>query len=317
MRHSNKAIITCAVTGAAHLPCMSPYLPITPEQIADDAAAAADAGAAIIHLHARDPETGVPVTDPDVYGQFLPQIKQRCDAIINITTGQPSNAPTQEEALDARLAAPKKFAPELCSFNMGPMNVGLWMLKDRLYDKTIHAWEREFIDRSKSATLLNPFSSMERIARELGEERGVRFEYECFDVGHLYSLRTIADLGWVKPPFFIQAVLGFPGGLAAKPKHLLHMKQTADELFGDEYHWSVLAAGKEQMRMVAMSAILGGNVRVGLEDSLWDSPGVLARSSADQVRRIKSIMDELSIEVATADEAREILQTKGADRVNF
>jgi uncharacterized protein (DUF849 family) len=317
MRHSNKAIITCAVTGAAHIPCMSPYLPITPEQIADEAVAAAEAGAAIIHLHARDPENGMPVTDPDIYGQFLPRIKQRCDAIINITTGQPSHAETPEQVLNNRLAAPKKFAPEICSFNMGPMNPGMWALRDSFKGKTIYPWEDEFLAKGKDVTMTNTYATMERVARELGDERGVRFEYECFDFGHLYTLRFIADQGWVKPPFFIQTVFGFLGGLGADPMHLLHMKQTADSLFGNDYYWSVLAGGKNQMKMVAMASILGANVRVGLEDSLWYGPGQLAKSNADQVRRIRKIMEELSIEVATPDEARAMLETKGADRVNF
>ncbi len=317
MKKSDKAIITCAITGAMHMPCMSPHLPITPKQIEDEAVAAAEAGAAIIHLHARDPQTGMPTTDPDVYGQFLPGIKARCNAIINITTGQPSMAKTPEEVVNERLAAPKRFAPEICSFNMGPMNVALWALKDRLYSKTIHEWERMYLELSKNITVLNTFTTMERIAKELGDERGVRFEFECFDVGHLHMLRFIADQGWVKPPFFIQSVFGFLGGLASSPKHLLHVKQTADDLFGDDYYWSVLAAGKEQMRMITMSAIMGGNVRVGLEDSLWYGPGTLARHNAEQVGRIRRILEELSIPIATPDEARAILQTKGPDKVNF
>jgi len=317
MKKQNKAIITCAITGAVHMPCMSPYLPITPQQIADEAVAAAEAGAAIIHLHARDPETGMPTTDPDVYGQFLPAIKQGCNAIVNLTTGQPSLAKTPDEVVDARLAAPKRFSPEITSFNMGPMNPALWAVKDRYYAKATHDWERMYMDFSKQTTVLNTFATMERIARELGDERQVRFEFECFDVGHLHTLRFIADQGWVKPPFFIQSVFGFLGGLACDPKHVLHVKQTADDLFGDDYHWSVLAAGKDQMRIITLAAILGGNVRVGLEDSLWYGRGELARSNADQVRRIRRILEELCIEVATPDEAREILKTKGAASVNF
>lgn len=317
MKKSPKAIITCAITGAVHLPCMSPYLPITPEQITNEAVAAANAGAAIIHLHARDPQTGMPVTDPRVYGQFLPRIKARTNAIINITTGQPSLAKTPEEVVNERLAAPKEFSPEICSFNMGPMNVALWALKERYYAKATHDWERMYMDLSRNTTSLNTYVTMERIAKELGDERGVRFEYECFDVGHLHTLRFIADQGWVKPPFFIQSVFGFLGGLACDPKHVMHVKQTADDLFGDDYYWSVLAAGKDQMRMITMSAIMGGNVRVGLEDSLWYGRGTLARTNAEQVQRIRRILEELSIEIATPDEARAILQTKGSDKVNF
>jgi uncharacterized protein (DUF849 family) len=317
MRKQKKAIITCAITGAVHMPCMSPYLPITPEQIAAEAIAAAEAGASIIHLHARDPQTGMPTTDPDVYGQFLPAIKAGCNAIVNLTTGQPSLAKTPDEVVDARLAAPKRFSPEITSFNMGPMNPALWALKDRFYSLATHDWERMYMDFAKYTTVLNTFGTMERIARELGDERGVRFEFECFDVGHLHTLRFIADQGWVKPPFFIQSVFGFLGGLGCDPKHVIHVKQTADDLFGDDYYWSVLAAGKDQMRMISMAAIMGGNVRVGLEDSLWYGKGELARTNADQVRRIRRILEELSIEVATPDEARAMLQTKGAHNVNF
>lgn len=306
-----KAIITCAVTGAVHMPCMTDYLPITPDEITKAAVDAADAGAAIIHLHARDPETGKPTPDVDVYGQFLPRIKQQCDAIINITTGQP------DCTFEERLAAPLKFEPEICSFNMGPMNVGLFALYDRYKDKITHDWERRFLTETKAATMINSFANMEYIGEELGRKRGVRFEFECFDIGHLHSLRFILDQGWVKPPLFIQSVYGFIGGLQPDPKHVMHMKQTADDLFGDQYQWSNLAAGRHQMKIVTMGAILGGNVRVGLEDSIWFDRGELARSNADQVWRIRRILKELNIEVATPDEAREILQTKGADKVNF
>lgn len=317
MRIPQKTIITCAVTGAIHMPCMSPHLPLTPTQIADEAVAAADAGAAIIHLHARDPETGMPTTDVNVYGQFLPQIKQRCDAILNITTGQPSLASTPEEVFQARLAAPKAFAPEICSFNLGPMNVGVWSLKEKYQDRIKFDWERHFFDHTKGLTMMNSYDWMERFARELGEERGVRFEFECFDIGHLYTLKFILDRGWVKPPLFIQSVYGFLGGLQCHPRHVLHMQQTADDLFGDEYYWSNLAAGHHQMKIVTMGAILGAHVRVGLEDSLWYGKGELAVSNADQVRRIRRILEELSIEIATPAEARAMLQTKGADKVNF
>ena len=317
MRKAEKTIITCAITGAIHMPCMSPYLPITPAQIADEAVAAAEAGAAIIHLHARDPDTGMPTTDVEVYRQFLGPIKQRCNAIVNITTGQPSLEPTPEGVFQARLAAPKEFAPEICSFNMGPMNVGVWSLKEKYQDRVKYDWERFFFDKTKGFTMINSFDTMERFARELGEERGVRFEYECFDIGHLYTLKFILDRGWVKPPLFIQSVYGFLGGLQCNPKHVLQMQQTADDLFGDDYHWSNLAAGHHQMRLVTMGAILGAHVRVGLEDSLWYGKSQLAVSNADQVRRIRRILEELSIEIATPDEARAMLGTKGAAKVNF
>lgn len=317
MLKAEKTIITCAITGAAHMPCMSPHLPITPAQIADEAVAAAEAGAAIIHLHARDPATGMPTTDVDVYGQFLPEIKKRCNAIINITTGQPSLEATPEGVFQARLAAPKEFSPEICSFNMGPMNVGVWSLKEKFESRIKFDWERQFFDITKKITMINSFDTMERIAQELGEDRGIRFEYECFDIGHLHTLKFIMDRGWVKPPLFIQSVYGFLGGLQCNPKHVLHMQQTADDLFGDDYHWSNLAAGQHQMRLITMGAILGGHVRVGLEDSLWYGKGELAVSNADQVGRIRRILEELSIEIATPDDARAMLRTKGADKVNF
>ncbi len=311
MKKVEKAIITCAVTGAVHMPCMSEYLPITPDQIVEAAVEAAEAGAAIIHLHARDPKTGKPTPDVDVYGDFLPRIKQRCDAIINITTGQP------DCSFEERLAAPMKFAPEICSFNMGPLNVGLFAMYERYKDKIQHDWERRFLTETKAATMINSFANMEYIGKELGEKRGVRFEFECFDIGHLHSLKFILDQGWVKPPLFIQSVYGFLGGLQPDPKHVLHMKQTADDLFGDQYYWSNLAAGRNQMKIITMGAILGANVRVGLEDSLWMDRGRLAKSNAEQVARIRRILNELGIDTATPDEARAMLQTKGSQNVNF
>lgn len=317
MLRPEKRIITCAITGAFHMPCMTPHLPITPAQIADEAVAAAKAGAAIIHLHARDPETGMPTTDPEVYRQFLTSIKQRCDAIINITTGQPSLEPTPEGVFQARLAAPKEFAPEICSFNMGPLNSGTWALYDRYRDRIKHDWEHKWFQRSKGRTVINSFDWMERFARILGDERGVRFEFECFDIGHLHSLKFILDHGWVKPPLFIQSIYGFMGGLGTSPKHVLHMQQTADDLFGDQYYWSNLAAGRHQMALITMGAILGANVRVGLEDSLWYGKGQMATTNADQVRRIRRILEELSIEIASPAEARAMLKTKGPDKVNF
>jgi uncharacterized protein (DUF849 family) len=316
VKHSNKVIITSATTGAMHMPCMSPYLPLTAEQITADSVAAAEAGAAIVHLHARRPEDGMPTTDVDAYEAFLKPIKEQTNAIINITTGQPHFA-SPEEVIEARLAAPLKFAPEMCSFNMGPMNPAPWTLKEKLQDKVIHNWEIPFMEVSKSSTMINSYSVMERIAKELGQERGVVFEYECFDIGQLYTLALIADRGWVKPPFFIQSIFGFIGGLGTEADHLLHMRQTADRLFGDDYCWSILAAGKDQLRMVTIGAAMGSHVRVGMEDSLWAAKGQLARSSADQVKRIRTILEQLSLEPATPDEARAILGTKGASNVWF
>jgi len=317
-----KVIITCAITGAIHSPCMSPYLPITPEQIAKEAIAAAEAGAAIIHLHAREPDTGMPTTDPEVYRQFLEPIRDNCNAIINITTGQPDRQafenPDAQALFERRLAAPKEFAPEICSFNMGPMNPAAWLLHDKFKDRDdLLDWELGMFTLTKMFTIQNTYANMEQVAKELGDDRGIKFEFECFDIGHLHTLRTIADQGWIKPPFFIQSVLGFAGGLAADPEHLMHMKQTADRLFGDDYHWSCLAAGAAQIPTIAMAAIMGGHVRVGLEDSLWYGKGQLAKSNADQVKRISRILDELSLEIATPDEARKMLQTKGKENMTI
>jgi uncharacterized protein (DUF849 family) len=327
MRKTNKVIITSATTGAMHMPVMSPHLPITPDQIVADSVAAAEAGAAIVHLHARDPETGCPVTDPAVYGQYLPRIKQLSDVIINITTGQPAirrkadgsfDVKTQwHDVLEERLAAPRQFEPEITSFNMGPMNAANWMLGLKYDFNKLSDWEKLFVMGTKDLTMQNTFASMERIAKELGQERGVVFEYECFDIGHLYSLKMLETMGWVKPPYFIQSVFGFLGGIGTNPKHVFHFKETADELFGDDYIWSCLAAGKAQIPMITQGALLGSSVRVGLEDSLWYGKGQLAKSSAEQVGRIRRILEELGLEIATPDEARAILGTKGADNVNF
>ena len=319
MRTLDKVIITSATTGAGHMPWMSPHLPLTVEQIVDDSVAAAEAGASIIHLHARDPETGEPSCDPRLYEQYLQRIKQRTDAILNLTTGQPQRGVTPEQAIENRLAAPLAFAPEITSFNMGPMSFATFTLSERAKaaGTPLLEWEEAYLQLSRHLTMANPYSLMERIARELGEDRGVRFEFECFDTGHLYALKVIADEGWVKPPFFIQSVFGPLGGIGTDPKHVLHFKETADMLFGDDYIWSLLAAGKAQLRLTTMAACMGGNVRVGMEDSLWAGPGELARSSADQVRRIRTILEALGLEVATPAEARAFLGTKGADRVNF
>jgi uncharacterized protein (DUF849 family) len=319
MRKLNKVIVTSATTGAIHMPSMSPYLPITPEQIIADSLAAAEAGASIIHLHARDPATGLPVTDPELYFRYAREISDQSSAIINITTGQPSfeHVGNWPATLEARLAAPRALSPEICSFNMGPMNPGVWQLYDKYKDRFTHEWEEVFCLGSKDATIMNTGASMERFAKELGQERGVRFEYECFDIGHLYMLETIANLGWVAPPFFIQSVLGFPGGLGTDVSHIVHMRDTADRLFGNDYIWSVLAAGKDQIKSTTVSACMGGNVRVGLEDSLWYGKGQLAKSSGEQVARIVRILQELSLEIATPDEAREFLGTKGRSNTNY
>ena len=303
-------IITCAVTGSVHTPTMSPYLPVTPDQIAAEAIAAAEAGASILHLHARDPEDGRPTADPDVFMQFLPRIKQATDAVINITTGGSSLM-----TLDQRLAAPLRAEPEMCSLNMGSMNFGLFPMLDRPREWQ-HDWEPKLLEATRDTIFKNTFADMETVLEKLGRGCGTRFEFECYDVGHLYSLAHFRDRGLVSGPLFIQFVFGILGGIGADPENLTHMKRIADKLFGDDYEFSVLAAGRQQMPMLSVAAAMGGNVRVGLEDSLYDGRA-LAKSNADQVRRIRSILDGLALEVATPAEARERLGLKGGDKVAF
>ncbi|RAZ89792.1 3-keto-5-aminohexanoate cleavage protein [Mesorhizobium hawassense] len=305
-----KVIITCAVTGSVHTPSMSPHLPITPDQIATDAIAAAEAGASILHLHARDPNDGRPTSDPEVFMQFLPRIKQATDVVINITTGGSSLM-----TLDQRLAAPLRAQPEMCSLNMGSMNFGLFPMLERPREWR-HEWEPKLLEATRDTIFRNTFADMESILEKLGKGCGTRFEFECYDVGHLYSLAHFRDRGLVSGPFFIQFVLGILGGIGADPDNLVHMKRIADKLFGGSYQFSVLAAGRQQMSLISIAAAMGGNVRVGLEDSLYDGRQ-LAKSNADQVRRIRGILDGLSLEVATPAEAREMLTLKGGDRVGF
>jgi uncharacterized protein (DUF849 family) len=306
-----KTIITCAVTGSIHTPTMSPHLPLTPDEIARDSIAAAEAGAAIIHLHARDPIDGRPTPSPDVFMEFLPRIKQACDAVVNITTGGGHGM-----TLDERLAAPRRASPEMTSLNMGSMNFGLFPMLDR-YKEFKHDWERKHLENSRDFIFRNTFKDIEYVLRELGETHGVRFEFECYDVGHLYTLAHFLERGLVRPPLFVQTIFGILGGIGPHPEDVMHMKRTADRLFGDQYRWSVLAAGRHQMPILTMAATMGGNVRVGLEDSLWLGPGELARSNADQVRKIRAIIESLGGEIATAEEARAMLGLKGGDRVNF
>ncbi|TIO54066.1 MAG: 3-keto-5-aminohexanoate cleavage protein [Mesorhizobium sp.] len=305
-----KVIITCAVTGSVHTPSMSPHLPVTPDQIATDAIAAAEAGASILHLHARDPKDGKPTADPDVFMQFLPRIKQATDAVINITTGGSSLM-----TLDQRLAAPLRAQPEMCSLNMGSMNFALFPMLERPREWR-HEWEPKLLEATRDAIFKNTFADMETILDKLGKGCGTRFEFECYDVGHLYSLAHLRDRGLVSGPLFLQFVLGILGGIGADPDNLVHMKRIADKLFGDSYQFSVLAAGRHQMPLISIAAAMGGNVRVGLEDSLYDGKQ-LAKSNADQVRRIRGILEGLSLEVATPSEAREMLALKGGDRVAF
>jgi 3,5-dioxohexanoate:acetyl-CoA acetone transferase len=307
----SKVIITCAVTGSIHTPTMSPYLPLTPDEIAQQSIEAAEAGAAIIHLHARDPKDGKPTPDPNVFMQFLPRIKQSCDAVINITTGGGHGMTLQE-----RLAAPLRAEPEVCSLNMGSMNFGLFPMLER-YKEWKHDWEPKHLENSRDFIFRNTFKDIEEVLKALGEGCGTKFEFECYDVGHLYTLAHFLDRKLVKPPLFVQTIFGILGGIGADPENLAHMKRIADKLFGDQYAWSVLAAGRHQLPFVTMAAVMGGNVRVGLEDSIYVGKGQLAKSNADQVRRIRSILENLSLEVASATEAREILKLKGGDRVAF
>jgi uncharacterized protein (DUF849 family) len=311
MARSGKVVITCAVTGSIHTPTMSPYLPLTPDEVARQAIEAAEAGAAILHLHARDPKDGRPTPDPKVFMEFLPRIKQASDAVINITTGG-GHGMTLEE----RLAAPLKASPEMTSLNMGSMNFGLFPMLAK-YKEFKHDWERVHLENSRDFIFRNTFKDIEYILKNLGEAHGTRFEFECYDIGHLYTLAHFLDRKLVKPPLFVQSIFGILGGIGADPENLTHAKHIADKLFGNDYCWSILAAGRHQLPLVTMGAIMGGNVRVGLEDSLFVGKGQLAKSNADQVRRIRSILENLSLEVATPKEARSMLELKGGDRVAF
>ena len=306
-----KVIITCAVTGSIHTPTMSPHLPVTPDEVAADAIAAAEAGATILHLHARDPKNGKPTPDPEVFMAFLPRIKQACEAVVNITTGG-SSLMTLEE----RLAAPLRAEPEMCSLNLGSMNFGTFPML-RKYETWKHDWEPGYLEASKDTVFRNTFRDIETIFKRLGEGCGTRFEFECYDVGHVHTLAYYLGEGLIRPPVFLQFVLGVLGGIGATPEHLLHMKATADRLLGDSYRFSVLAAGRHQIPLGTLGVILGGNVRVGLEDSLFIGAGQLAKSNAEQVRKIRRIVEELGCEVATPAEARAALALKGGDRVAF
>jgi len=311
MAKQDKVIITCAVTGSIHTPSMSPHLPVTPDEIAADAVAAAEAGAAILHLHARDPENGRPTGDPEVFMRFLPRIKQQCNAVVNITTGG-----GQGMSVEERIAAALRASPEMTSLNMGTMNFGLFPMLNR-YKEFKHPWERQHLELSKDFIFRNTFGDIERILKELGEGHGVRFEFECYDVGHLYTLAHFLDRGLVRPPLFVQTIFGILGGIGADPENVMHMRRIADKLFGDAYRWSILAAGRHQMPFLTMAATMGANVRVGLEDSLYLGKGQLAPSNAAQVAKIRRILEELSLEVASADEARQMLGLKGGDQVAF
>ncbi|NUB24050.1 3-keto-5-aminohexanoate cleavage protein [Azospirillum brasilense] len=306
-----KVIISCALTGSIHTPTMSDALPVTPDEIVEQGVGAVEAGAAILHLHARDPRTGQPTPDPAVFMQFLPRLKQSTDAVLNITTGGSLNMTVQE-----RLAAPLQAQPEMCSLNMGSMNFGIFPLADR-YQGWKHDWEEPYLRSTDDFIFRNTFRDIAYILEHLGEGCGTRFEFECYDVGHLYNLAHFVDRGLVKPPFFVQTIFGILGGIGAEQRNLAFMRETADRLFGTDYEWSVLAAGRHQIPFTTMAAVMGGNVRVGLEDSLYLSKGRLARNSAEQVAKIRRILEELSLEVATPAEARAMLALKGADQVAF
>jgi uncharacterized protein (DUF849 family) len=307
----SKIIISCAVTGAVHTPSMSPFLPVTPDEIASQAIEAAEAGAAILHLHARDPASGRPTPDPDVFMQFLPLIKQSTDAIINITTGG-----GQGMSIDERLAAALRASPEVCSLNMGSMNFGMYPMLER-YKSFQYAWEASYLESSRDWIFRNTFRDIETILDRLGKGHGTKFEFECYDTAHLYTLAHFLDRKLVSPPLFVQSIFGILGGTGADTENLLHAKRIADKLFGSQYQWSVMASGRHQMPFLTMGAINGANVRVGLEDSLYSGKGRLATSNAEQVRLIRSILQPLSLEFATPAEARQILGLKGRDNVRF
>lgn len=307
-----KVIISCAVTGAIHTPTMSDHLPLTPDNIAEQAIEAAEAGAAILHLHARNPQDGRPTADPAVFGQFVPRIAAKTDAVINITTGG-STSMTLEE----RLAYPMLVGPEMCSLNMGSMNFSIHPAAKKISDWK-YGWEKGYVEGTEDIIFRNTFRDIKHILRVMGDERGTRFEFECYDIGHLYNLAHFVDEGLVKPPFFIQCIFGILGGMGPDPENLSVMRTTADRLFGrTNYNFSVLGAGRHQMSMLTVGAVMGGHVRVGLEDSLYLGKGQLARSNADQVRKIRRILDELSLEVATPDEARVLLGLKGRETLTF
>lgn len=311
MAPPRKVVITCAVTGATHTPTMSPYLPVTPEAIIEQAAEAAEAGAAILHLHARDGVTRRPTGDLGTWMHILRSLAERTDAVLNMTTGGSTFM-----SIEDRLAPPLAAAPELCSCNMGSMNFGTYTMIPRYKGQWKYDWEEDYLEASRGAIFRNTFADIETILTRLGA-LGTRFEFECYDVGHLYNLAHMVDRGLVRLPMFVQLIVGTLGGIGAEPENLVFMKKTADKLFGDNYRWSVLAGGRHQLNMATMAATMGGNVRVGLEDSLYAGPGRMATSNAEQVRMIRTILEGLCLEVATPDEAREILGLKGKDKVAF
>ena len=310
MAQRPKAIITCAPTGAIHTPSMSQHLPVTADEIAEASIEAARAGAAILHLHARDPKDGRPSQDPDLFRPFLSKIKAATDAVINITTGGSPHMSVEE-----RMRPATTFKPELASLNMGSMNFGLFPMLER-FKSFEHEWEREHLENSRNLIFKNTFADIENILK-LGNATGTRFEFECYDVSHLNNLRHFLDRGLVQAPVFVQTVFGILGGIGADPEDLMHMRRTAARLFGDRFEWSILGTGRNQLPLATIGAAMGSHVRVGLEDSLWIGPGRLAASSAEQVLRIRAVLEALNIDIATPAEAREILGLKGAANVDF
>ena len=311
MAATRNVIISCAVTGSIHTPTMSQHLPITPDEIAESAIGAAEAGASILHLHARDPGDGRPTPDPDVFRMFLPRIKAASAAVVNITTGGSATMTVQE-----RLRAAATLKPEMCSLNMGSMNFGLYRALDK-FSHWQHEWEPQGLENSRDSVFRNTFKDIEHIVATMSSGSGTRFEFECYDVGHLYTLAHFLDRGLVEPPLFVQTIFGILGGIGADIENLVHMRRIANKLFGDDYVWSVLAAGRFQTSFVTAAAIMGAHVRVGLEDSLYLAKGVHARSNADQVLKIRRILSELSLGVATPSEVRAMLRLKGAADVGF
>ena len=307
---ANKVIITCAVTGSIHTPSMSPYLPISPDEIAEAAIGAAKAGAAVVHLHAREPKDGRPTQDPKMFMQFLPKIKAASDVVINLTTG---GAPTM--SIEDRLQPALQLKPEVASLNMGSMNFGLYEMIPRVKEWK-YDWEKPYLAASDERIFKNTFKDIAHILQSCSENN-TRFEIECYDIGHLYTAAHFLDRGLVKAPLFIQSVFGIRGGIGPHPEDVMHMRRTADRLFGDQYQWSVLGGGRNQIYIATQSAVMGGNVRVGLEDSLWLGKGQLAKTNADQVSKIRRIIEEIGLEIATPDDARQILKLKGKNNVNF
>ena len=305
-----KVIISCAVTGAIHTPTMSEFLPITPNQIADAAIGAANAGASIIHLHARNPETGRPDQSPETFSKFLPKISENTDAVLNITTG---GSPFMK--VEERILPTLKFKPELASLNMGSMNFGLFPLLKK-YKSFKHSWEKEHLEASSDLVFKNTFKDIEFVLNSCSDN-GTRFEFECYDTSHLYNLSHFVDRGLVKPPFFIQTVFGLLGGIGTHTDDVAHMKRTADRLFGTDYRWSVLGAGAHQMRIGALALASGGNVRVGLEDSIWAGKGIHAKANADQVIKVRKIIEGIGLEIASAEETRTILALKGKSNTSI